>query len=230
MPYSLIELLSAMTVFVLLMAALMQFLASAQKIWTGSNAKTVMFEDARTAMNLMARDLCEVFYTEGGSGGFSASSNNEAQSVAFSTRIDGKPNSSCKSNIAIVTWKYFDSSDSTAPCTLQRQILGDNAYSDLTYSTIAGALSPSSSADREVIERVVDFKISSYKKTSNFSAPDSTISEGHIPYLVTISLSLLDRDSYDKWIASGKLAGIKNSNMRTFTKYIFIGDRGQAVE
>ena len=226
-PYSLIELLAAMTVFAVLMLALMQFLSSAQKIWTGSNAKNIMFEDARIAMNLMARDLNEIFYTES-LGGFSLDTTGDNK-MAFSTRIDGKPNPSCKSNIAIVTWEY----DSTNNL-LKRQVKGDvagaivPAYSSLGYSTIAAELSPANST--EVIERVVGFSIGAYKKSTDFSSSDSTIGGGYIPSLVTLSISLLDKNSYDKWKASGELAAIKNNNMRTFSKYIFIGDRGQREE
>lgn len=233
LPYSLIELLSAMTVFSLLMMALMQFLVSAQKIWTGSNAKTVMFEDARVAMNLLSRDINEIFYTQE-TGGFGIDAITDGTKMAFTTRVDGKPNSLCNSNIAIVTWEY-DSVNNL----LKRQVLGDVVgpdgatkqpkYDATNYSKVNDALT--TTVSNEVIERVVGFKLNVYKK--DMGSTSFTIGEGYIPYLVTITISLLDQSSYDRWRSIDTSTDpsenhiIVKNNMRTFTKYIFIGDRGQ---
>lgn len=49
------------------------------------------------------------------------------------------------------------------------------------------------------------------------------------PYAVQIQIQSLDKDNYTKWVASG--ASVSNpiyiSNVRTFSRYIVIGDRGQ---
>lgn len=220
MPYSLIELLAAMTVFTLLMLALMGFLNSAQKIWTGSNSKNMMFEDARVALNLMARDLQEIIYNDS-CGGFKFDDSGDNK-MAFSTRIDGKPNTSCKSNIAIVKWEY----DSTSNV-LTRMVEGDSGTPSyggtLDYATVSTALNATTNS-HEVIERVVGFQLGAYKSDMGAFANG----DGKIPYFVTISLSLLDQDSYNKWKATG-LSKIRDNNMRTFSKYIFIGDRGQTL-
>ena len=64
--FTLLELLVSMGVFAILMLALMQFFSSAQTIWTTSNAKTDMYENAKIAMNLIAADLMNLYYEHGG--------------------------------------------------------------------------------------------------------------------------------------------------------------------
>lgn len=55
--FTLLELLVSMGVFAILMFALMQFFTSAQSIWTRSNTRYDMYDNARLALNLMATDL-----------------------------------------------------------------------------------------------------------------------------------------------------------------------------
>ena len=51
--FTLLELLVSMGVFAILMLALMQFFTSAQSIWTRSNTRYDMYDNARLALNLM---------------------------------------------------------------------------------------------------------------------------------------------------------------------------------
>ncbi len=62
--FTLLELLVSMGVFAILMLALMQFFSSAQNIWTNSNTKTDMFDEARLAMNIIATDLQCLYYED----------------------------------------------------------------------------------------------------------------------------------------------------------------------
>ncbi len=62
--FTLLELLVSMGVFAVLMLALMQFFTSAQNIWSNSNSKTEMFDDARLALNIMATDLQCMYYED----------------------------------------------------------------------------------------------------------------------------------------------------------------------
>lgn len=60
--FTLLELLVAMAVFSVMMTVLMQFFSSAQKVTLRTKGKTNYFEDARTAMELMSRDLKSALY------------------------------------------------------------------------------------------------------------------------------------------------------------------------
>ena len=63
--FTLLELLVSMGVFALLMLALMQYFSSAQNIWTMSNSKTDMYENAKIAMNIISADLMNIYYEYG---------------------------------------------------------------------------------------------------------------------------------------------------------------------
>ena len=62
--FTLLELLISMGVFAILMLALMQFFTSAQSIWTRSNTRYDMYDNARLALNLMAADLQCLYYDD----------------------------------------------------------------------------------------------------------------------------------------------------------------------
>ena len=47
----------AMGIFVIMMTIMMQFFASAQKVWNASSKRNAIYSDARVAMNLMTREL-----------------------------------------------------------------------------------------------------------------------------------------------------------------------------
>ena len=91
--FTLLELLISMGVFAILMLALMQFFSSAQTIWTTSNAKTDMFENAKIAMNLIATDLMNLYYEHGKPGDspktfFLAGQNNSTSSSVIGKLAD----------------------------------------------------------------------------------------------------------------------------------------------
>ena len=62
--FTLLELFVSMGVFAILMLALMQFFTSAQSIWTRSNTRYDMYDNARLALNLMATDLQCLYYDD----------------------------------------------------------------------------------------------------------------------------------------------------------------------
>ncbi len=63
-PFTLIELIVSMGIFVVIMLVLVQFMDAAQKLWLTCGKKTTTFEDARIAMDLITRDLQGVLYNE----------------------------------------------------------------------------------------------------------------------------------------------------------------------
>lgn len=63
--FTLVEVIVSMAVFALLMLGLMQFFSSAQGLWTTTGNQVSTYEEARTAMNMMAADLMCAYYEEG---------------------------------------------------------------------------------------------------------------------------------------------------------------------
>jgi len=110
LKFTLIELMVAMAVFALLMASLMQFFGSAQKLWSLSSSKSEMFENARVALEMISRDLQSAYYNSGttpfyvSSGARSSASamgcasSNPEQRLAFIAYTDNKPCNSGNSN------------------------------------------------------------------------------------------------------------------------------------
>lgn len=65
LPFTLVEVIVSMGVFAILMLGLMQFFSSAQNVWSAANSKSISFDEARTAMNMLATDLMCAYYEEG---------------------------------------------------------------------------------------------------------------------------------------------------------------------
>jgi hypothetical protein len=63
-PFTLIELIVSMGIFIVIMLVLVQFMDVAQKLWLTCGKKTTTFEDARIAMDMITRDLQSVLYNE----------------------------------------------------------------------------------------------------------------------------------------------------------------------
>jgi len=63
--FTLIEVVVAMTVFSIMMLVMIRIFLSAQTAWSKASARTEMFENARLAMDLMARDLQSAYYENG---------------------------------------------------------------------------------------------------------------------------------------------------------------------
>lgn len=66
--FTLVEVIVSMAVFAILMLGLMQFFSSAQNLWTRTGSRNVSYDEARTAMNMLATDLMCAYYEEGRSG------------------------------------------------------------------------------------------------------------------------------------------------------------------
>lgn len=66
--FTLIELITAMAIFSVLMVIMMSFFNEAQQIWTESSKRSMIYDNAKIAMDLISRDLQCVMYTENDAG------------------------------------------------------------------------------------------------------------------------------------------------------------------
>ena len=115
-PFTLVEVLIAMSVLSVFLLGLMQFYTSTETVLSNGVERTEMFERARIAMDMMANDLTCVYYsqTDKDLTPFSSSSS----SFQVSTVRPEKLNSSAKTNIVGVKYdlksgKLYYSSDSS---------------------------------------------------------------------------------------------------------------------
>ena len=60
--YTIIEIMVAMSIFVIMMTIMMQFFNSAQKVWNAASKRNMMYADARVAMNVMTREIQSMLY------------------------------------------------------------------------------------------------------------------------------------------------------------------------
>ncbi|HBC85409.1 MAG TPA: hypothetical protein DCZ94_00490 [Lentisphaeria bacterium] len=149
--FTLIELIAAMGVFTVIMLILLTFFDGAQRAWTNCINRSQIYENARVAMDLIARDLqCayyEVdkvpFWNKGYTNYGGTSAVYDQQMLAFVSVTSIPPNDNCDSKICEVKYQLYNY-ESTFPGAdpkkegwLMRSATGDktDANADNVYST-----------------------------------------------------------------------------------------------
>ncbi len=258
-PFTLIELMVSLFLFAGIMALLMQYFSSAQKIWLNSSAKSEVFENARVALDLIENDLLCSYYSYGHDSTklFFYPQGSQSQ-LGFAVLRPTPPFKGGVSSICEVQYKR-----DPATARLLMNVVGDvlsdgsaNNYWDVTtFSTaVSSSSNPfttldssvydpmSSSPDLdgwcEVIPYVADFSFVLKTKAEAVIPSDTGsnfLAQAHrLPYTVTVSLTLVDRDSVAKYLAKGGTLSALGSTSdslivnakRTFTRQITI-ERGQ---
>ena len=250
--FTLLELMVSMGVFAILMLALMQFFSSAQNIWTASNAKTELYENAKIAMNLIATDLMNLYYEHGKPGdspktfflaGIMNSSSppkgelqdktKEFDIIAFCTlrpeaataisdpnkkgitriteviyfydrdnsRIYVKNLTDLDAEAASATW-CTENNTPDAEGTLLYQAIQDNANWNELISNVAECKFTlhnnkfdSSGTQPQILEIIRNGKEWTFHPEEDSASLDT---KGRIPYAVSISLTVLNQESFEK--------------------------------
>jgi type II secretory pathway pseudopilin PulG len=255
--YTLLELVVSMGVFAILLLVVSMIFSTAQRAWTQSNAKAEVFENARVAMDMITRDTQSITSRYKGyktpfwykpKSGTSAYSNELINFVAnisgynkpcevkyqlyYSNDLSGNSagflNRSITYNGASKKRWNFKNNYTAGPTTSNPAVLAFTADNTSSLYPQADGL----------IQYVTNLTFVCYDETGNSitgiietSNPDDLI----IPFSIEISLSLLDKDSWKKWVElAGTVTGesveaeaFRKKHERTFTKTILIGDRGQ---
>lgn len=283
LTFTLIELITAMAIFSVLMVIMMRFFNEAQKAWTESSKRSMLYSNARIAMDLITRDLQCAIYTQNQTPFWhcrlSSPDNNTKEMLSFITETPMRPNDECLPTCEVQYKLFYTTTPTDASAGwLMRRVTGDvnDDGSTNTRWKVSGNFNVaasggiakvftrdnSSSGDAnetydgngfiKVIPYVTQLKFNCFKSDNSPIPADSdhnayTLnSAGHdnaFPYLVKVSLSMLDKDSWKKWIAMGgdpSLADPSDDSNdtdpqkefrkryeRTFTKLIFMGDKGQ---
>jgi type II secretory pathway pseudopilin PulG len=222
-PFTLIELIAAMAVFSVIMLIMMRFFGTAQRAWTTSTARTEVFENAKLTMDLISRELQSSMYNKTSSN-FLNDPTTHTLCFISSTML---PQEGSTSSVSEVRYKLDTTSDKAW---LQRSVTGNNdtRWNFMVDHEVATFNDSSSDDFHNIIPYVTQFDVSCLK-------PDgSAVTDNmEFPGIIKITLSLLDKNSFLKYkalIDAGNATvadEFKSQRERTFTKVIFLGDRGQ---
>ncbi|MEA2011919.1 MAG: hypothetical protein U9O87_02365 [Verrucomicrobiota bacterium] len=209
--FTLIELLTAMGIFVILMFVIFSFFSNAQKLWSITNKNTRIYENARIAFEVIGRDLQNavanenIKFLDGTSGDdelyfVSASADSEEKSKLL--EIGYKHNSTSNTLRRVIVqeststspsqWDFYNKDDYYDPLTIKYQTV-INGVETLIFSCL--------NSDLTAYDVVADFD--------------------HVPGLVAISLTLNDSDL----LADGIPEALRAKSRRTFRKVIHLSNR-----
>ena len=203
-PFTLVEVLIAMSVLSVFLLGLMQFYSSTETVLSSGLEKTEMFERARIAMDMMATVLTCVYYSQSDHEltPFQCSENSYFE---VSTVRPEKLNSEAKTNIVGVKYEWNKG----------KQTL---VYSSDGTGDTFNIKDASFGNTTDLVEGVTDFSVKPY------------YGENHkiLPALVVIRMELIDSKTLRRIKAnsSAKEAILKNANKREFRRMVVI-DRGQ---
>lgn len=204
-PFTLVEVLIAMSVLSVFLLGLMQFYSSTETVLSSGVERTEMFERARIAMDMMANDLACVYYsqTDDDLKPFDCSENSF---FSVATVRPEKLNRNAKTNIVAV--KYEWTGDSKMTLVYSSDANGDNFGLD-------GA---SFGNKTELVDGVTKFEVKPY------------FGDGFklLPALVVVRMELVDGKTLKRIKANSAAKDkiLKNANKREFRRMVVI-DRGQ---
>lgn len=206
--FTLLELLVSMGVFAILMFALMQFFTSAQSIWTRSNTRYDMYDNARLALNLMATDLQCLYYDDDKTNAkyFDASGNNNKWTLSLATQRSDS-SSACTSLVLVYyqydkaegTLKFKQVTDYDADENIKDWITKGESGTDV----LSGLMSLGSWT--VLAENIVDFPVPTCQYlrqagTGNYVTddPKNPPDQIPVPQRVILSMTLIDSDTRKK--------------------------------
>ena len=199
-PFTLVELLIAMSVLSVFMLGLMQFYSTTETVMSAGSNRTEMFERARIAMDMMANDLSCVFYSQTDDQMKPFVSTSTSFTVA--TIRPEKLDTTAKTNIVGVEYSWNSG---------KRELLYATSKKDVF--SITGGIG----GGETLVEGVTDFKV-----TANYSGSKT------LPDSVLITMKLLDKKTMQRLEAkAGSESDIlDNADIREFRRLVVI-DRGQ---
>ena len=238
--FTLLELLVAMAVFSMMMAILFRFIDIAQSAWTNSASRSMVYENARLAFDLIGRDLQSSYYSEDTipfwhkAATDSSWGENRNESLAFIATTNIPPFDNCDSKFCEVKYQlyYADNHDDANEGWLMRSITGDhvdpadggganpkwNYHSefDISKSTATSAFTgddTSSDAYSGVIPYVTELSFKCLKRNADEITADSTgTSDTEFPSSVIVTITLMSRFTFKKW-QTLDAAGASNADL-----------------
>jgi len=209
-PFTLVEVLIAMSVLSVFLLGLMQFYSSTESVLSSGVERTEMFERARIAMDMMANDLTCVYYsqTDDDITPFQPESETKSDWFSVSTIRPEKLKKEYKTSILGVKYELKDD-DGVKKLVYSYDSTGDTF--DIKKASFSN--------ETELVEGVTEFSVRPY-----FGEGKKVL----LPGLVVIRLELIDSKTLRRLKAnpSAKEAILKNAKKREFRRMVVI-DRGQ---
>lgn len=112
--FTLIELIAAMGVFSIIMLLLISFFSSAQSIWNLTRQKNAMYENARIALDLMARDIQCIYYEYEKIPFYHYPGTvavNDTEALYFVSATNVLPNYDCNTRLCEIAYKFYNQDD-----------------------------------------------------------------------------------------------------------------------
>ena len=208
-PFTLVEVLIAMSVLSVFLLGLMQFYTSTESVLSSGIERTEMFERARIAMDMMANDLMCVYYSQTDDDLTPFLPQSEGKSDTFSVTTVRPEKLNRKAKTGIVGVKYELKADKSGADGVKRLV-----YSYDTNGDTFDIEKSSFGNETELVEGVTDFSVRPYFGTGST-----------LPGLVVIRLELIDSKTLKRKRANHSMK-IDDSNKREFRRMVVI-DRGQ---
>lgn len=220
-PFTLVELMVAMTVLVILSLVLFNILGRAREAWSAMETNTRIYENARIALDLIARDLQSAvassetgreipFYvgTDSPSGSGSDINRFMLSFVAASSRMGG-----ATSRLTKIAYTYDDNQ-------LKRRLLQDhNNNWDFYGKTDNSWVASSGGAGfQRVIDGVEEVRFICLDSAGNQIDFEETLTA--LPATVWVSITLFDPRLKDTPTV------VRDRTRRTFTKMVYLRTQG----
>ena len=250
--FTVVELIISMTVFSLILVITTQLFSVIQRSWIKFGSDTMVFENASLALELMTRDIQCIYYNDSLIPFWhkSQSDSNEFsnQSLNFIARTNFQQEGATTNLSEIKYQLYYTSDTKDSNCGwVMRSVTGDNSVDDkwnfisnltvgLTGADNAFTANNDSSENyQKLIPYVTDLSFTCYDRDNIISSTTDAVVA--FPFYIQLSMSIMDKDSWNKWIniggqpdnlqSSGSVYDFRKKHERTFTKTVLIGDRGQ---
>ncbi len=288
--FTLIELIAAMGVFSIVMVMMMTLFLSAQTIWRKTSQESQIFENARIALDLMAREVQCAYYEPNKTlfwykpeTSYASASDKQYNnpSICFIASTQVPPNPFCESKLCEIKYQLYGMTYGTKndndgwflrSATGDRKDDGsDNLYNASTNPTgklkfynmftirVRGGsptteiytLDNGSSEDwQKVVPYVTALTFECNRRDGSaitgYSPKFADVSyilnkpktdNTPFPFSIRINITLLDMESWNKWIAMigsstsepTAAATFRQQRERKFSKIVLLGERGQGL-
>lgn len=226
--FTLVELMVAMTILVLLMLMLFQFLLAAQRLWSRSEGDTRIYETSRVVFDVLERDIRASitsvipdkqigFYLNDPT----TTSPSYLHGLEFCIVSSNDPPDAADSKLCEVSYKYFGAGEAD-PYTLKRQVVADNDPANWDFCGrpanwyMNNNASPNLAAYETLADGVLSFSMKCYSR-DDVELPLNADYLA-IPNRVEIQLTLCDPNLINA------PATVRFKTQRSFTKIFYLGD------
>jgi type II secretion system protein J len=222
-----VELLAAIAILILLMYMLFRFISSAQTAWSLTTSSTEVYEKARIAFDVITRDLQSAVARSNDMPGrhirFKQTAGDELTFVSC-TNPSATPTNFALSDFCEVGYQLDT-------YTLERALVDSTDPSWNIYETNP---SPSTADDQggfqKVIGGVLSLAFVCYDDTMTPHTWSGMDYETTLPFAVQVSMRIMDDQSFKKWrnLTGTPQAELEDKAARSFTKMVFLGNRGMS--